>query len=175
MELVRKMDAGPVLSRLEVPINDGETAGELETRLAAAGAAELAQDLPAWLAGDLQAVPQDEALATYCHILKKEDGWLRREMSAEEAERAVRAYNPWPGAFVVDGANRLSIWGASVLADPPGELPGAFRLVAGRPGIAFRDGWLMLEEVQKPGGKPLSSQQYLAGARGQLPSSVVLA
>ena len=47
--------------------------------------------LPAWLAGEATAEPQDEALATYCHILSKEDGWLRREMAVHEADRAVRA------------------------------------------------------------------------------------
>jgi len=175
MELVRKMDAGPVISRVAIPVGERETAGELEGRLAGAGAAELVRVLPGWLAGELAAEPQDESLATYCHILRKEDGWLRREMSAAEAERAVRAYNPWPGAFVMAGELRLSIWRAGVLSESPPAAPGAMGLVARRPAIAFRDGWLMLEEVQKPGGKRLTSEQYLAGLRGQLPEAVTLA
>lgn len=175
MELVRKMDAGPVISRVALPIGPRETTGELEPRLAEAGAAELVRVLPGWLSGAISPEPQDEAQATYCHTLKKEDGWLHREMTVTEAERAVRAYSPWPGAFVMDGDQRLSIWAAGIAQEPPAELPGALRLVEKAPAIAFRDGWLKLEEVQKPGGKRLTSQQYLSGLRGQLPEQVTLA
>jgi hypothetical protein len=61
------------------------------------------------------------------------------------------------------------------VSDPPAESPGTVRLVARQPAIAFRDGWLILEEVQKPGGKRLTAQQYLSGLRGNLPDRVALA
>lgn len=174
MELVRKMDAGPVISRIELPIGPRETAADLETRLASAGAAELVRVLPAWLSGAARAEPQDETAATYCHILEKSDGWLRAEMTAQEAERAVRAYNSWPGAFVMDGEQRLSVWKARPLGEPVEE-PGTLKVFGREPAVAFRDAWLILEEVQKPGGKRLTSQQYLSGQRGQLPPKVTLA
>src|SRR4029079_5985479 len=116
MELVRKMDAGPVLTRVETAIGPEETAGELEARLAQSGPDELVRALPAWLSGELSPTPQDEAAATYCHLIAKQDGWLRAESSAAEAARAVRAYNPWPGAFVFWGEERLTIWRAHATA-----------------------------------------------------------
>ncbi len=175
MELVRKMDAGPVISRWETAIGARETTAELEPRLAAAGAAELVRVLPGYRSGELMPEPQDEAAATYCHILAKQDGWLKAEMTVHEAERAVRAYNPWPGAFVMDGDQRLSIWRARVQALDHGLQPGSIRLVDRTPAVAFRDGWLLLDELQKPGGKRLASQQYLAGQRGAVPGTVNLA
>jgi methionyl-tRNA formyltransferase len=175
MKLVRKMDAGPVLSTVTLPIEPGDTAGTLEPRLAEAGAQELVRVLPRWLAGTIEPAPQDEAAVTYCSILTKQDGWLKTEMSAAEAERAVRAYDPWPGAFVMDGASRLSIWKARVQPDGHGRVAGSVALIEKLPAVAFRDGWLVLEELQKPGGKRVTGQQYLAGQRGLLPESVTLA
>lgn len=174
MELVRKMDAGPVISHAAVSIGSEETVASLEPRLAALGARELVRVLPAWLGGSVLPVPQDEALATYCHLVTKQDGFLRAEMRIEDAERAVRAYNPWPGASVVYRGLRLAIWRARVVA---GELaiPGTIRIIGKAPAVAFPGGWLALEEIQKPGGTRLLAQQFLAGERGNLADTVGLA
>ncbi|MEO8538544.1 MAG: methionyl-tRNA formyltransferase [bacterium] len=174
MELVRKMDAGPVISQASMPITSSDTAESLEPRLSALGAAELLRVLPGWLSGAVGTVPQDESLVTYCHLVTKQDGHLRGEMSAEAAERAVRAFNPWPGAYVEYGAQRLGIWKAAVVS-VEAETPGTARIVDGLPAIAFGSGWLALEEVQKPGGKRLSAKQFLAGERGVLLPNVGLA
>jgi methionyl-tRNA formyltransferase len=167
MELVRKMDAGPVISRVETPILADDTTGTLEPRLAALGAAELVRVLPGWLSGELVAVPQDDDAATYCHLISKNDGHLAASMSAEEAERAVRAYNPWPGAFVSYRSERLAIWRGRVVPSDSTR-PGATTVIGGSPAIAFAGGWLVLEEVQRPGGKRLTGEQFLAGERGKL-------
>ena len=174
MELVRKMDAGPVLSRVETRIADDDTAATLEPRLAELGAAELVRILPGWLSGDVRAEPQDENAATYCQLITKGDGWLKTEMGVAEADRAVRAYNPWPGASVLYGEQRLSIWKAS-LADASLGSPGALRLIERLPAVAFHDGWLALEEVQRPGSKRMAAQQFVAGERGVLLPQVGLA
>jgi len=174
MKLVRKMDAGPVISRVETPVLPDDTTGTLEPRLAALGASELIRVLPGWISGQLHAVPQDEAPATYCQLIAKNDGHLRAAMTAGEAARAVRAFNPWPGAFVLHRSERLAIWRARV---EPGEqsLPtGSTTLLGRSPAIAFPGGWLALEEVQRPGGKRLTGEQFLAGERGHLESTVGL-
>ena len=174
MELVQRMDAGPVISRVETPILPGDTTGTLGPRLAALGAAELVRVLPGWLAGELVAVPQDETAATYCSLISKSDGHLAASMTAGQAERAVRAYIPWPGAFVVYRSERLAIWRARLEpADPPA--PGTTPIIGASPAIAFAGGWLVLEEVQRPGGRRLTGEQFLAGERGTLEPEVHLA
>ncbi|MGE3076207.1 MAG: methionyl-tRNA formyltransferase [Dehalococcoidia bacterium] len=174
MELVRKMDAGPVISRVEVLIDPEDTAAGLEPRLAETGAAELVRVLPGWLSGELKPEPQDENSATYCHLIAKSDGWLKAEMSVDEAERAVRAYDPWPGAFVMYGDLRLSIWRAQKVDLPLGA-PGELQLVDGVPALGLHDGWLALLEVQRPGGKRLDAKQFVSGERGKLLPGAVLA
>ena len=174
MELVRKMDAGPVISRVATLIEPGDSGATLEPRLAAAGAEELTRVLPDWLEGLLVPIPQDEESATYCHLGNKQDGNLKTAMRAAEAERSVRAYNPWPGASVLYREQRLAIWKARLINDAHGDRPGDVRSIERAPAIAFEGGWLLLEEVQKPGGKRLTAQQFLAGERGVLPESVGL-
>ena len=175
MEMVREMDAGPVISQTAIAVAADETTGSLEGKLAALGAEEIVRVLPAWFEGGIPAVPQDPSAVTFCGLIRKEDGQLRDEMSAAAAERAVRACDPWPGAFVGYRDQRLGIWRAHV--EPlPGELEtGAFVAAGRRPAIAFRDGLLVLDEVQRTGARRLPGEIFLNGERGQLPATAGLA
>ena len=175
IELVPEMDAGPVLAARPFAIAPTDTTGTLEARLAEEGAALLIEALPRWLAGRLRAVPQDEAEVTTCPLLEKAHGHLGATMTAREAERAVRAYDPWPGAFVTYKGDRLAIWAAHV-GDAGDELiPGDITLLAGKPAVAFREGGLVLDEVQRSGSRRVSGEAFLNGERGRLASSAGLA
>ena len=176
MEMVFKMDAGPVISTTTTPILASDTTATLEPRLAQLGAGALVETLPRWLDGDTHAVPQDEDRVTYCHTLKKEEGHLRADMTATEAERAVRAYDPWPGAYVLYRGERLAIWQTTLVETPDDQAPGAVSVVGRSPAVTFADGQaLVLEAVQKPGGRRISGEQFLNGERGKLESKVTLA
>jgi methionyl-tRNA formyltransferase len=176
MEVVAKMDAGPVVLQKRIPIAPDDTTGTLEPRLAQLGANALVEALPAWYERDLLPEAQDEGLVTYCSLIKKEDGHLAADMTAAEAERAVRAYNPWPGAYVLHELGRLGIWRGRVEPFPADPLPpGAVTLAGKEPAIAFADGVLVLEEVQREGGKRLSGRDFLNGLRGSLAPTVTLA
>jgi methionyl-tRNA formyltransferase len=175
MELVLKMDAGPVILRSSLHIEPADTAATLEPRLADLGAARLVEALPAWLIGDLTGVPQDEALATYCHLIAKSDGQLKASMTAAEAERAVRAYNPWPTACVQYRNERLAIWAAHIDSAAPPQPLGALAVIDRKPAIAFPGGWLVLDELQRTGSRRLPGQAFLNGERGFLPAEVGLA
>lgn len=174
MELVMKMDAGPILAQARTLILPDDTAGSLEPRLAQIGADLLVETFPGWLDGTTARIEQTEADVTYCSLVHKEDGHLRSEMSVEEAERAVRAYNPWPGAYVVYRGERLGIWRAAVEPGEPVE-PGRLFVVRRCPAIAFHAGLLVLEEVQRPGSKRSRGEDFVNGERGKLASEVGLA
>ncbi|MGK2965273.1 MAG: methionyl-tRNA formyltransferase [Tepidiformaceae bacterium] len=175
MELEPAMDTGPVIARSAVPIPQRVTAGELEPALARLGADLLVEVLPAWLSGDRLAEPQDEALATYCSLLKKTDGYLGAAMTLAEAERAVRAFNPWPTASVEYRGGRLNVWRARAVSGDVPAAAGTMGVVERSPAVAFDGGWLVLDEVQKTGGKRMGGQAFLNGERGTLPERVGLA
>jgi methionyl-tRNA formyltransferase len=174
MEMVLEMDAGPVIAQGRTPIGRHDTTGSLEPRLAALGADLLVDVLPRWYVGDVNAVGQDESLVTSCGLMEKRDGQLAASMTTEDAERAVRAYNPWPGASVLYGGGPLRIWRARAVRGEGGP-PGTMLTVERSPAVAMDGGLLLLDEVQRPGGKRITGQQFLAGERGQLASTVGLA
>ena len=175
MEMSAKMDAGPIIAVARYPLRGDVFAGEAERDLAALGARTLVASLPPWYAGDLAAEPQDEALVTYCPLLAKADGHLSASMTAVEAERAVRAYNPWPGAFVQYRGARLAVWRARVVPDSPAHRPGSLVLLGREPAVALARGLLVLEEVQRGGSRRMPGAAFVNGERSNLAPEVVLA
>lgn len=93
------LDAGDMLAQAALDIFPGETAGELEARLAPLGA-RLAMDVVARMkAGPVTGAKQDKALATKAPKLKKEDGLINWSRPAEQVANQVRAMQPWPTAY----------------------------------------------------------------------------
>ncbi|MCC6627142.1 MAG: methionyl-tRNA formyltransferase [Chloroflexi bacterium] len=157
------LDTGPVLTTIVETIRSDDTTASLTVRLADLGAQLLAQTTPAWLAGTLSPQPQDEARATLTRPVRKEDGRIDWRLPAEQIERHVRAYHPWPAAFTVDASGeRLVIQAARAL--PAGALaPGAGGTVAGRPAIGAGAGALEPVLVQPAGRRPMPYADYLRG------------
>jgi methionyl-tRNA formyltransferase len=160
MAMTAGLDCGPVYVSEAVAIGSDDTAGELHDRLAAAGGRLLARHIDAILAGDLSPRAQDESAATYAPKIVKADAELDWTMPAEALARAVRAYNPVPGAwFVVDG-ERIKCWKAQ-LVDAAGGPPGRVE-AAGPEGVTVTcaTGALRLESVQRPGKRPVTGGEF---------------
>jgi methionyl-tRNA formyltransferase len=99
MLLDEKMDHGPVLAQKEISFSKWpDKYTTVEKRLAVAGAELLAEVLPKWLVGEIEATAQDESGVTVCKMIKKEDGNISKD-SPETALRKVYAYEIWPRAF----------------------------------------------------------------------------
>lgn len=101
MKMEAGLDTGPILRQAKIQLNGRETLEEVHDRLAQLGAELLAPTIIDFTAGKIKPQAQDEALATYVKILKKEDGKIDWTKSAETIERMVRAYNPWPGTYAL--------------------------------------------------------------------------
>lgn len=113
------LDAGPMLAVRTTPIRPEDTAGSLFDRLADLAADLLIDALGPLLAGALEAIPQDEAVATYAGRIGGPDAELGWASSAIEIDRRVRAMAPQPGAWTLRDGERLRI-----LAGRPETLPG---------------------------------------------------
>ncbi|MEW6716244.1 MAG: methionyl-tRNA formyltransferase [Chloroflexota bacterium] len=163
MRMDEGLDTGPILNQSVIPIQADDTTGSLHDRLAHLGAELLIETLPAYLAGKLQSQPQDDSQATYAPLLKKEDGCLDFTRPAEELERRVRAFHPWPGAFTMWQNTPLKILKAHVVS---GKARLGERVVAqGLPALGTAKGLLVLDEVQPAGKKSMSGGAFLLGAR----------
>jgi methionyl-tRNA formyltransferase len=157
------LDTGPMLSKRSIRLTQEETAGSAFEKLSRLGADLLIETLPDYLSGKLAPTPQPEEGVTYAPTMKKEEGRLDFTQDADALERRVRAFNPWPGAFMDFNGTPLKIHRAHVavgLADVGERL-----VVQDLPAVGAGGGVLLLEEVQPAGKKPMNGKAFLAGAR----------
>jgi len=163
MQMDVGLDTGPMLAKRSIRLTRDDTAGSVFQALSTLGADLLIETLPDYLSGILQPVPQLNEGATYAPMMKKEDGKLDFTSDMNELERRVRAFNPWPGAFMdFDGA-MLKVHRAHVGA---GDASAGQRLVVqNQPAVGARGGLLILDEVQPAGKKSMSGKSFLSGVR----------
>jgi methionyl-tRNA formyltransferase len=169
MKMDPGVDTGPILSQVSLPIAAQDTGGTLFARLAPLGAQLLLETLPRYLNGELAPRPQPEEGATYAPMLKKEDGLLDFSLPAPVLERRVRAMSPWPGAFFPWQGAPLRVHRAHIAAQPAPapHSAGERTSLSGLPALLCGDGaWLVLDELQPAGKKPMTGKAFLAGARG---------
>ena len=165
MKMDAGMDTGDMIAKKALPISSTDTAVSLSESLSKLGAEFLLEVLPDYLAGNIQARPQPEQGVTYAHLIKKQEGELDIiHSTAEVLERKVRAFDPWPGTFLIVNQNRLKVLKASVISARDIQ-PGMRKNMNGLPAIATQSGWLVLDIVQPAGKKATTGAQYLCGAR----------
>jgi len=165
MKLDAGVDTGPILARREVQILPEDTTASLSPRLAEAGAELLIEILPDYLAGNLVLAAQDETQATYAAMIQKEEGRLDFNLASQTLVNLVRAFYPWPGAFLLWQDLPLKVHQAHVQSGPDAQ--SGTRAVLDRfPAVHAADSWLVLDLIQPAGKKPMSGRDFLAGARG---------
>lgn len=156
MRMVPALDAGPVLHVLETPVHADETYGELWGRLRELGAQALVEALALMDAGALREVPQDDARATYAPKTEREHARLDWTRPAEDVARAVRAYDPQPGAFSVLRGAEVKLFGARpVLVEERADVAPGEVVALGADGVTVRCGEdaVRITHVQ-PAGRP---------------------
>lgn len=167
------MDTGPVLAQAAEPIHPEDTTESLSQRLAQIGAQALARTLPGWLAGEIPPVDQADlpGEVSLCRLVKKEDGLIDWQLSAQEIERMTRAYAPWPSAFTHWQAQPFKIWQAQAI---PGQAePGRVVAVEGGAAVGTGNGLLLLQQVQPAGKRAMPIHSFLNGAGDFIGSSVM--
>ena len=168
-QIVKELDAGPVLAIERTPIGPAETSGDLQDRLATFAVPVLLRVVEQLDSGIATPQAQDHSQSTYARRLSKADGQIVWTQTASEIACHVRAMQPWPKAFSFwqrpDGSLlRVIIPRARVVADDtsvqsgkilPSE-PGRLLVKAGRDAIE-------LEMLQPEGKRPMPSAEFLRG------------
>ena len=157
------LDTGDILSQRRVEILPNDTGGSLHDRLAQIAPEALLESLRLLSAGNAPRIAQDNARATYAPKLKREHGLIDWSESAEAIDRKIRAYNPWPGAFMKVDLQNLKVFSASVvdLNGQPGEVLRSDKDLV----VATGKDALSLAEVQLEGKRRMSAAEFLRGHR----------
>lgn len=158
------LDTGPALTTRAVAIMEDDTTGSLTDRLAIVGAELLVETVPRWVAGELTPRPQDDALATYAPLLKKEQGDADWQLPAVSLWRECRAYQPWPSLFTAWAGRNLRLLESRPI-DGHAE-PG--RVVRAGPtgreiAVGTGDGLLRLDRVQLEGRRSVTGREFAQG------------
>jgi methionyl-tRNA formyltransferase len=170
MLLEEGLDTGPILLQKTLEIGPEQTAADLFSVLAAAGAPLVVETLEGLADGSIKPQPQNHEGATYAPILKREDGHMDfAARSATELYNRWRGFQPWPGAFTALDGKKLIVHRMGVVHGSEAE-----RLGVSEPGTIHIEShrlfascagntWLELEEVQLEGKKRLSTVEFLRG------------
>lgn len=115
MYMVKKLDAGDMISKVEVDILDSDNYETLHDKLSIAGCELLNETLPKIFNGDISPEKQDDTEATFARNILREDEKINWNTSAREVFNKVRALDPTPGAFTYLEGNVLKIWSSEVI------------------------------------------------------------
>ncbi len=164
------LDTGDILLSERVPITHEDTGGSLHDKLALLAPAALERALDLIVAGDPPRIPQDNSRATHIGKLTRDHGRIDWSKSAVEIERAIRAYDPWPGSHCLlpsgEGkASSLKVHAARWVAGDACPVGGTIVTADAKQGlfIACGQGLIELLEVQAESGKRLAASDFLRG------------
>ena len=170
MQMEEGLDTGAVLLAEAVAIGPTTTAQQLHDRLAELGARLIVRALDGVAQGRLAPRPQPAEGVTYAKKLRREEGALDWRRPAAELERAVRAFDPWPGAWFERGRERVRVLAAELADAPHGAAPGT--VLDDRLAIACGKGALRPLILQRAGRAPQDVDAFLRGY--PLPRGTVL-
>jgi methionyl-tRNA formyltransferase len=161
MYMAEGLDTGDILLQRRIDILPTETGGSLHDRLAQIAPEALLEALQMLANGNAPRIPQDDAVATYAPKLTRDNGKIDWSESAEIIERKIRAFNPWPGAFMKLGERNLKIFSASIvdLGGKPGEILRSDKELV----IAAGKDALSVGEVQLEGKRRMDVAEFLRG------------
>lgn len=143
------IDAGDILSQVEIKIKPRENAEQLKDRLAKFGADLLAETVPYYLAGEITPIKQKEEQSTVSKIIKKSNGRLSGNETSEQINRMVRALSPWPGVYTeINGPKGAPFGGKKVFITKV---------------HLDKEKKIVIDKVKPESKREMTYQEYLAG------------
>lgn len=165
MRIGEGLDTGDVLLKRETMIKSTECAPELSSRLAVMGAELLLETIDGLITNAIVGQPQNEKNATYAPILKRKDGQIDWETSAEDIFNRMRGFDPWPGSYTSFRGKRLHVrWASPIgnVSEGPGEIGVSGKsLVIG----CGNGSGLTIEKIQLEGKNPIKADEFTRGYR----------
>ena len=178
MQMDAGLDTGPVYAQESLPISPTDTTETLGQKLSECGANLLVQTLPKIAEHTIVPMSQNDTLATYAPLLQKSVGLIDFTRTAQEIDRHIRAYTPWPGAFTFYNNKRMGILAAAPCAYPPlqttNPIPAAGTFLQDQPNtpfvVACGDNTAICIQTLKPeSSSSMPAAHWMRGRRPEAP------
>jgi methionyl-tRNA formyltransferase len=170
MYMVEKLDAGDILTQVEVEITEEDNVGSLHTKLSAAGAALLSETIPNLLEGKITPTPQNNEKATFAYNIKRDQEKIDWSKTGEEIYNHIRGLNPWPVAFTTLDGQTLKLWRSEKVTGVKSGVPGT--IIKNEPdGITVSTGnesAIKIIELQPAGKTKMTSEEFYRGAGSKI-------
>ncbi len=162
MQMDEGMDTGDMLLVQSVPITEDDTSETMHDKLSSLGGGLILDAIELLKEGKLTPERQDDSLATYAPMLKKQDGEIDWSKPARDIFNQIRGLLPWPGAFTRLNSKILKIYRSKVSegSGVPGQIIESDDAIIR---VATGDGTLDILELQLEGGKRLAAGDFLRG------------
>jgi methionyl-tRNA formyltransferase len=162
-QIDRKVDTGKIILQEKIDILEDDTTGKLYDVLKEISADALLKALDMLENDKVVYLPQDDTQATPAPKVRPDTGKLDMTKSGAELLRAVRAFTPWPGAYVMLNGQRIKIAEAGFDTHPD-TTPGKIEILSKKQfAIHCADGWFLPEKLQSPGRKMMDVVDWLNG------------
>ena len=109
MKMDAGLDTGPILWQKALKIEPNDNYTTVEEKLAKIAILGLTEAIPDYVAGTLSTTPQDNAHASICKELTREDGRIDWSKTAQQIYNQYRGLTPWPGVWTVWNDKRLKL------------------------------------------------------------------
>ncbi|MBH0161037.1 MULTISPECIES: methionyl-tRNA formyltransferase [Fictibacillus] len=166
MYMVEKLDAGDILTQVEVEIEENDHVGSMHDKLSAAGAKLLSETIPQLVEGKLTPVPQVAEEVTFAWNITRDQEKIDWTLSGEEIYNHIRGLHPWPVAYTYLNGQPLKVWwGEKKETSTDGE-PGTVIGVHEK-GLQVATGnktSIIITDLQPSGKKRMLASDYLKGA-----------
>jgi methionyl-tRNA formyltransferase len=176
MYMAEKLDAGDILTSVEVPILEDDNVGTMHEKLSEAGAKLLSETIPKLLKNELTPIVQDEEKVTFASNVQREQEKVDWTQSGEVIYNHIRGLNPWPVAYTLLKGTVLKIWQSKKILNENKAAPGTVVNIEDD-GIVIATGnetAIKITELQPSGKKRMSAEQYLRGAASDLTTGTIL-
>jgi methionyl-tRNA formyltransferase len=163
MQMDEGLDTGAMLFKHSLAISKEDTSATLYQKLSEMGPKALLETLATLT--KIQPQIQDDKLASYAKKLSKEEAQIDWGLSAEQLERNVRAFNPWPVAFFTLNDSNIKIYSSVVIKSENADIPAGQIVKSDKQGILVATGndCLLITKLQLPGKKPMLAADVLNG------------
>ncbi|MFZ0447421.1 MAG: methionyl-tRNA formyltransferase [Bacillus sp. (in: firmicutes)] len=176
MYMAEKLDAGDILTSVEVPILEDDNVGTMHDKLSEAGAKLLSETIPKLLKNELTPIVQDEEKVTFASNIQREQEKVDWTQSGEVIYNHIRGLTPWPVAYTLLKGTVLKIWQSKKILNENKAAPGTVVNIEDD-GIVIATGnetAIKITELQPSGKKRMSAEQYLRGAASDLTTGTIL-
>lgn len=162
MQMDKGLDTGDMLAIATTDIKDDATASSLHDDLMLMGAELLMQTLPDIESGRCSPVRQDERKACYAQKLTKQEAEIDWQKPAQDIQREIRAFNPWPVSFTYFQHQNVKLWQASFTDEEDNAQPGTVIAHTKQSiDVSCGKGVLRIKTLQFAGKKQTTADQLL--------------